>query len=177
MARRSRQRGITWIETGIVLAVVGIVTAQAVPSMSRVIDARRLEGAAVQLVTDIQYARTEAVARNQPVRLSLHSTTLGSCYVLHTGLSAQCPCTDAAPAVCSGDAREIRTVFLPTEQGVAVAGNAASVLFDPLHGTSTPSATFRVLGRHDRALHQIVNVMGRVRTCTPAAGFAGYPTC
>jgi type IV fimbrial biogenesis protein FimT len=177
MATRSRQRGITWIETGIVMAVVAVVTAQAVPSMTRLIDSRRLEGAAIQFATDVQYARSESVARNLPVRISLYSAAQGSCYVLHTGLVSQCTCSGAAPAVCTGEAREIRTVFLPSEQGVALAANTASVAFDPLHGTSTPTATFRVLGRQGRAIHQVINVMGRVRSCTPAAGVAGYPTC
>ena len=53
----------------------------------------------------------------------------------------------------------------------------ASVLFDPLHGTSTPSATFRILGRQGKAIHQVINVMGRVRSCTPTGGVAGYPNC
>lgn len=177
MKTRSSQRGITWIETAIVMAVIAVVTTQAAPSMGRLIDARRLEGAAVQFATDVQYARTEAIARNQPVRISLHASAQSNCYVLHTGPTAQCTCGDAAPAVCSGDAREIRTVFLPSDQGVALAANTASVAFDPLHGTSTPSATFRVLGRQGRAIHHVINVMGRVRSCTPAASVAGYPTC
>ena len=177
MTGSSRQRGITWIETGVVMAVIAVVTAQAVPSMSRLIDSRRLEGAAVQFATDVQYARSESVARNQPVRISLYAPVQGSCYVLHTGAAAQCSCSGAAPAVCNGDAREIRTVFLPSEQGVALAANTASVAFDPLHGTSTPTGTFRVLGRQGRAIHHVINVMGRVRSCAPAAGVAGYPTC
>ena len=177
MNTRKSQRGITWVETSIVLAVVAIVASQAAPSMARVIDARRLEGVAVQFATDVQYARTESVARNQPVRLSLHNSAAASCYVLHTGTAAQCTCAAAVPALCSGGAQEIRTVVLPAADGVAIAANAASVLFDPLHGTSTPAATFRILGRQSRAIHQVINVMGRVRSCAPGAAVAGYPNC
>ena len=145
--------------------------------MGGLIDSRRLEGAAVQFATDVQFARSEAVARNQPVRISLFATAQGSCYVVHTGAGALCPCTGASPAVCSGDAREIKTVALPSGEGVTLAANAASVLFDPMHGTSTPSATFRILGRQGKAIHQVINVMGRVRSCTPTGGVAGYPNC
>lgn len=177
MTAPQRQRGITWVETTVVLAVLAVVTGQAAPSLARFIDARRLDGAATQLATDLQAARVESVARNQPVRLTLQQAADGSCYMLHTGLAAQCTCTVSGPAVCGGDAREIRTVDLPARDGVSLAANTASVLFDPLHGTSTPSATFRVLGRHGRAIHHVVNVMGRVRSCSPASNVAGYPAC
>jgi type IV fimbrial biogenesis protein FimT len=171
------QRGFTWIETTVVMTIIGVVTTQAAPAMSGLIDSRRLEGAAVQFATDVQYARTEAIARNLPVRLSLRNAATGTCYVLHTGTSAQCSCTGAEPAICTGDAREIKTVFHPSTQGITIAANAASVAFDPLHGTSTPTATVRILGRQGRAIHHVINVMGRVRSCTPSGGVVGYVSC
>jgi type IV fimbrial biogenesis protein FimT len=177
MTHPCNQSGVTWIETCVVLVIIGVVTAQAAPSMGSLIDARRLEGSAVQFATDVQYARSEAIARNQAVRITLQNSTQGSCYVLHTGPSAQCTCNNSAPAACVGEAREIRTVVLPTDRGVTFTASTASVAFDPLHGTSTPTATFRVLGRQGRTIHQVINVMGRVRSCTPTGGVPGYPNC
>lgn len=177
MTQLGKQRGVTWIETCVVLVILGVVTAQAAPSMGSLIDARRLEGSAVQFATDVQYARSEAIARNQPVRITLQNSAQGSCYVLHTGPSAQCACNNSAPAACVGEAREIRTVVLPADRGVTFTASTASVAFDPLHGTSTPTATFRVLGRQGRTIHQVINVMGRVRSCTPTGGVPGYPNC
>lgn len=177
MTHPGKQDGVTWIETCVVLAVLGVVTTQAAPAMSSLIDARRLEGSAVQFATDVQYARSEAIARNQAVRITLQNSAQGSCYVLHTGPSTQCTCDNSAPAVCVGEAREIRTVLLPTDRGVTFTASTSSVAFDPLHGTSTPTATFRVLGRQGRTIHQVINVMGRVRSCTPTGGVPGYPNC
>lgn len=177
MKTPKQQRGVTWLETCVVLTILGIASGAALPAMGSLIDARRLEGAAVQFATDVQFARSEAVARNQPVRISLFANAQGACYVVHTGLSGQCSCAGSAPATCIGTAREIRTVELASNQGVTLAANTASVLFDPLHGTSTPAATFRVVGRQGRAIHQVINVMGRVRSCTPAGGVPGYPSC
>ncbi len=177
MQTRQTQRGVTWVETCVVLTILGLASGAAVPAMGNLIDARRLEGTAVQFATDVQFARSEAVARNQPVRISLYATPQGSCYVVHTGAANQCACAGSTPATCTSPAREIKTVALASNQGVTLAANTASVLFDPLHGTSTPSATFRVLGRNGRAIHQVINVMGRVRSCTPAGGVAGYPMC
>jgi type IV fimbrial biogenesis protein FimT len=175
--RRAAQRGITWIEVSAVLAVLAVTTSAAVPSMSALIDGRRLEGSAVQFATDVQYARSEAVARNQAVRVSLLSTAAGTCYVLHTGAANACGCSADGPAVCAADAREIKTVLLAADQGVTVAANATSIVFDPMHGTSTPSATFRFVGRQGRAINQVINVMGRLRSCTPSGGVPGYPAC
>lgn len=175
--RPAAQRGITLIETAIVVVITTIVAASAAPSLQRLIDARRLEGAAVQLAADIQFVRTEAVARNEAVRMSFHATTDGSCYVIHTGAANACSCAAAGPAQCSGTAQEIRTATLATADRVSLQANAGSLLFDPLHGTSSPTGTLRLIGTNDRAIHHVVNVMGRVRSCSPLAAVPGYRAC
>ena len=172
-----RQRGITLVEACAVIAIGSILAAAAAPNLQGLIDSRRLDGAATQLATDIQFVRTEAVARNLPVRLSFHATTDGSCYVLHTGNADQCDCNAPGPATCSGDARQIKTVALTAADRVSLQTNVASVLFDPLHGTSTPTSTLRLVGQQGRAVHHIVNVMGRVRSCSPQGAMPGYRAC
>ena len=173
----SAQRGITLIEACIVLAVTAIVAGSAAPGMQDLIDARRLEGTATQLATDIQFARSEAVARNEAVRLSFHAAPAGSCYVIHTGNADQCGCADAGAAQCSGDAQQIKTVVIASAERVALQANTGSVLFDPVHGTSTPTGTLRVTGASGRAIHHVINVMGRVRSCSPQAAVPGYRAC
>ncbi len=173
----SAQRGVTLIEAGIVLAVIAIAAGAAAPGMRDLIDARRLDGAATQLATDIQFIRTEAVARNEALRLSFHATSAGSCYVVHTGNADQCSCSAAGPAQCSGAAREVKTVTIAAAERVTLQANAASVLFDPLHGTSTPTGTLRLTGAGGRAIHHVINVMGRVRSCSPQAAVPGYRAC
>ena len=173
----TRQRGVTLIEACIVLAVTVIVATTAAPGMQALIDARRLEGAATQLASDIQFVRTEAVARNEAVRLSFHAIAAGSCYVIHTGNADECVCGAAGPALCSGDALQIKTTTLAGADRVALQANVGSLLFDPLHGTSSPTGTLRVLGANERAIHHVVNVMGRVRSCSPQARVPGYRAC
>ena len=177
MKTLKQQRGVTLVEAAIVMAVLGIVTTSAAPGMTDMLDGRRLDGVASQLATDIHYVRSEAVARNQPVRLSFYASAEASCWVIHTGLSAQCTCPASGPAQCSGDAEQIKTVSLPATQRVSVQANVGSLLFDPLHGTSTPSGTLRVLGSQGRAVHHVVNVMGRVRSCSPLNSMPAYRAC
>ena len=171
------QRGVTLVEACAVIAIAAILAAAAAPNMQGLIDGRRLEGAATELATDIQFARSEAVARNQPVRMSFHAGPDGSCYVIHTGAADLCNCDAPGSAVCSASAHQIKTTTLATTDRVALQANVGSVLFDPLHGTSTPTGTLRVIGRQGRAIHHVINVMGRVRSCSPLGAMPGYRAC
>lgn len=176
-SRKPRQSGISLIEAMIVVAVTAIVATTAAPSLAAFIDGRRLDAAAHALAADVQFARSESVARNRPLRLSFHASGASSCWVLHTGTAAQCSCADSGPAVCTGGAAEIKTVVLGAADRVALQANVASILFDPMHGTSSPTGTLRLIDPRGRAVHHIVNVMGRLRTCTPNGAVPGWPAC
>jgi type IV fimbrial biogenesis protein FimT len=171
------QHGITLIESCVVLAVTAILATTAAPGMQDLIDTRRLDGAATQLATDLHLVRTEAIARNQPLRLSFHASPAGSCYVIHSGAADQCTCAAAGPAQCSGDAVEVKTVSVAGGDRVSLQANVGSMLFDPLHGTASPTATLRLTGPRGRAVQHVVNVMGRVRSCSPQAAMPGYRAC
>ena len=172
-----KQRGITLVESCVTLAVAAIVATGAAPSMGQLLDTRRLDGAASQLLSDLQFTRISAMARNQRIRFSLQADATGSCYVIHTGSADACRCGESGPAICENAASEIRTVRLPLSDRVLVKANVASILFDPVHGTSTPTGTVRVIGSNGREVRQIVNVMGRVRTCSPQGNVGGYRAC
>ena len=178
-SRPRRARGLTLIETAIVIVVTAIVGATAVPSLASFIDGRRLEAAAVSLAADIQFVRTEAVARNRTIRLSVHHDGAQSCWVVHTGAAGDCVCGPVAPAVCGAAAVQIKTVVLGLADHVSIQSNVASIVFDPLHGTSTPTGTLRLVDSHGHEVRHIVNVMGRVRSCSPAgpAAVAGWLRC
>jgi type IV fimbrial biogenesis protein FimT len=173
---KQRQCGLSLLELAIVVAIFAIVGATAVPSFTAAVDARRLDAAATRLAADLQFVRGEALARNRSLRLSVRSGVDATCWIVHTGIPADCSCA-AAAATCSGDALAIKSVALPSSERVAVTGNVTSIVFDPLHGTSTPTGTLRLTGAGGRAVHHVINVLGRVRSCTPEGGVAGYPTC
>jgi type IV fimbrial biogenesis protein FimT len=178
MPRLQRQQaGVTLVETAAVTAVVAAITSVAIPSFEQALDRRHLEGAAAQLETDIHYARSLAVARNRPLRISFDNTDGASCYVIHTGSAQQCSCAADGSAVCQGDATAERSVRYAADSAVSLKSNSRSVLFDPVRGTSTPTATVQLKAGSGMAIHQVLNVMGRVRSCSPAPALSGYARC
>ena len=70
----------------------------------------------------------------------------------------------------------IKTVDLGAADRVALQANVASLAFDPMHGTSTPTGTPATRRSRGRAVHHVVNVMGRVRSC-PLPRVPGWRAC
>jgi type IV fimbrial biogenesis protein FimT len=97
--------------------------------------------------------------------------------VIHTGNAGDCACNGTGPALCQGDAREIKTVAVSDTDQAVVMANVGSMRFDPMHGTSTPTGTVRIVGAGGREVRHIVNIMGRVRSCSPAPAVPGYRAC
>jgi len=177
---RNLSRGVTLIETSIVVAIAAVSMTTVAPSFSGFIENRRVDGVASGLQTDIQFVRQEAVLRNQALRLSFYVTSDYSCYVAHTGNHADCGCDAGGNATCAAPVQIIKTVALSAADKVSVVANVSSILFDPLHGTSTPTGTLKVTAKSGRAVHHVVNVMGRVRSCSPhtnVPAVAGYRAC
>jgi type IV fimbrial biogenesis protein FimT len=171
------QKGFTLTECLVAMAVTATSLGAGVPGFEKALETRRLEGVAAQLETDIAFTRSLAVANSHSVRMNFQNDVSGSCYIVHTGSANECRCTGAGQSVCTGTGQAVRTVFFSASGPVGLRSNVASILFDPTHGTSTPTGTLRVVGRSNAAIHQVVNIMGRVRTCAPAPGLAGYARC
>jgi prepilin-type N-terminal cleavage/methylation domain-containing protein len=63
-----RRKGFTLVETIVVVAVIGVVSAIAVPQMGILMDRYRLEGAARLISADLQNARMTAIKENRSIR-------------------------------------------------------------------------------------------------------------
>ena len=147
---RSGHPGLTLLELIIVLAVVGVLAAFAVPTIASSWQSASLRGAAREIASAIGLARQLAVSRKVPVcvdavavGLRLH---LGGCH----GIAWTGPLTDAAGVIPLSDASSIR-----------IAGNA-KVTFTPL-GAAIPSGTYTVThARTHGSMAVVVAGSGRV---------------
>ncbi|HEU5297479.1 MAG TPA: GspH/FimT family pseudopilin [Burkholderiaceae bacterium] len=173
------QRGVSLIEAMCALVIVSLTIGGAVPSLASLRQRAELAGAAAQLETDVQFARGQAVALNRTVQLSLREANGATCYIVHTGPAANCVCNSAEPntASCSGGAELLRAVSFANPGPVQVRSASKSLTFEPVWGTVTPTATLRVEARDGQAIHQVVNLLGRVRSCSPQGRVTGERAC
>jgi type IV fimbrial biogenesis protein FimT len=176
--RRRLQRGITLLECCVCLSILCILVGSAVPSFASMLDLQRLRGMSATLVGDLHLMRSEAIVRNADVRMSFHAAGGGSCYVVHTGPASACSCTSAGQAQCSGGRALLLSARHWQAQGAQqVAANVNSILFDPRIGTASPGGTVRLTDSAGREIRHIVNLRGRVRTCSAQGAMAEHPAC
>lgn len=172
-----RQHGITVIEVCAALCIIGIVVGNAAPAFSNMLERRQLEGRASELATDLHGMRAEAVARNRTLRMSFAQDPSGSCYVVHTGSADACTCTGGGPAQCTEGTTLIKSVSLPRSSHIRLESNVRSMVYDPGHGTTTLGSTLRLTDSRGRGIWHVVNIMGRVRSCSPHGEMPGYRAC
>ncbi len=193
MMKRTRH-GFTLVELMIVIAVLGVLLVLAAPSFYDFIRVQRLKSINAQLVTDLQLARSEAIARRTWVRVAFRSNSSITCYTLYTTVnnvnSVRCNCLLGAGAACGANATEIRTVQVPTRLSVRLLPGQTdnAFAFDhvtnsiariPLDNVSQPVPRFVVNASIDgtRSLRTIVNQAGRTSVCAPAGSRMTEPPC
>lgn len=164
-------RGFTLVEATVTLAIAALLALLAWPSVATLVDHRRLDGAARALAADLQFARFEAIGRSEAVLLTALPDE--GCYLVHTGPASDCDCARG----CRGAALRLKQVDQPAHERIRIASPAGSLRFDPHLGTCTPAGTLQVTGPGGLAVHQVVNVMGRVRSCSPDARVPGHVAC
>lgn len=74
--RRAAQRGLTMIELMVTIAVLAILAAQAAPYMGDMMANSRLRESGNLLLTEALIAQSEAIKRNNVVRLAVTATTV-----------------------------------------------------------------------------------------------------
>jgi len=189
-----RHRGLTLVELMIVVAIVAILALLAAPSFRDMILMQRLRAINAQLVTDLQYARSEAVQRKVVVRLVFDSNTTKTCYSIFTaqGNGQRCDCLLGEGNACTNaNTAEVRTVNVPRDLGVTVSpptGEINAFGFSPITGglvsipsdsVSVPLATAALETRIDtpRRLLTSVSAAGRPTVCAPDAAAMQITSC
>ena len=175
-------RGLTLIELMVVVALTGVLIVLVAPSMRGLISAQRVQSINAEIVTDLQFARSEAARRNRDVFVTFRAGD--NCYVIHTetGGPGNCRCNRTPGVnVCTGAREEIKTVQLPPGNGVSVAASSATgprIVFDPQSGISAPELfEVNVIGAERGQLRTLVNAAGRPSVCTPDGSITQAAPC
>lgn len=194
-ARHAPQFGFTLIELMVVVALIAVILTLGVPSFRDWIVNQRLKSVNAQLVTDLQFARSEAAARNMPVYVSYRlSTDNQTCYTIYTTSTSGlfCNCTLGATLACPNAAQtELKTVTLPWDSSVRFAASVTNVAFDNVTGglvygttdfaSPNPTAWLintRVTYDSNRNLQTVVSPAGRPTVCSSGSkAISGYPAC
>ncbi|MBK1713708.1 GspH/FimT family pseudopilin [Rubrivivax gelatinosus] len=169
--RLRRARGLTLIECAVSVGIAAVVLGMAAPGFASLRERERLRAVAAQLETDVAFARSLAVAQSDTLRLEFGGAR---CWVLHDGPPG-CNC-DADGRLECGERRVLRVMVLGADHPVQLQSNSRAIAFDDLRGTVTPTATVRLSLPDGSQLNAVVNLMGRVRLCSPS-GLPGYAAC
>jgi type IV fimbrial biogenesis protein FimT len=167
------QRGFGLLEVLVVMAVVVAATAVLWPNLRDALDMRRLKAASSHWSALIQSARHWAFTLNRPVRLEFQGGA-APCLVLHTGARGACSGCGTSP--CSSGAQRLGTTP-PLPYALTASASSASLVWSPTDRTVTPTGTLRLELPDGRALHHVVNLVGRMRVCSPAGTVKGVATC
>lgn len=195
------QRGLTLVELMVVVAVAAILVLVAAPSLQDFVLMQRLKGINAQLVTDLQFARAEAAARNQLVRLRFTTDTVNTCYVIYTATPGVAPTTERCSCLlgpgnaCSAtpSMTEVRTVTVARTDRVIVdrrrgIGQDEAFAFDhrtggifsiPTDNDEVPLNSYQIDTYIDTAryLRAVVGISGRPTVCSVGGGVTGFPAC
>lgn len=179
MRRRRGAAGLTVIEMMVVVAVVAVILGLAAPSLYGFLARQRVKSVNAELVNDIQYARSEAIARRTPVRITFRSDAPDlTCYTIHTiGTAGLCDCRTAPGSACIGYV-ELKTVQVPRSTTVTVVAPQGDVLFSETQGISNRE-DFRigVESTISGRLRTATNLAGRPQVCSPDGSISGVATC
>lgn len=171
-------KGFTLVELMIVLIVLGVLAAVALPSFQDFRLVQRLKAVNAQLVTDMQFARAEAVTRNTILRVTFRNNTSVTCYSLYTSTDPRfpCDCRLGAGAACPTTATEVRTVVIPRSMSITVrpSGSVSGFGFDNVTGTIATIPTDTDAEALDN--YAVLSSIDTARTLRTTVGRTGRPT-
>lgn len=186
-----RRSGLTLIEILVGLSVLAVLLAVAVPSMTDLLERRRVIAAAEEVASVLTYAKAETNATSSVLIARFDPGTTMSCVAVTTSVSGfgnKCNCNQEPSQICVGaNAKVLRLFQLPADYVTFAAdtkdhlwpGTAYQIRFGR-EQMDIAAVGFRVdvVSKKKRyTLRVEVNTAGRVRTCAPNGDMTGYTTC
>ena len=148
-----KNSGFTMIELLVIVAIVGILAAVAVPSFTESMAKRSLEGVANELNADLQYAKSQAASVNVNVSMV----------------------TSANGYRVSSTSAILKNIALDSKITLT---SPLTVSFEPYRGFATTAIAITLTHSQTSAQLQVkVDAQGRIQMCSPSGSFGGYATC
>lgn len=198
-SRKASSSGFTLVELMIVIVIVAVLLTLAVPGMSNFFDTQQLKSAGEQIYSDIQLARSEAIARKSLIRVNVSAdgstiwtyaiSNVDNCDLTVTDPNEPNACTlivdDGDLSVHGIDgavdfADKILQLRPSTEHGnVAMARNGfqngTQITFEPSSGTAIGnSGNLLLTSPKGKRILVKVSPLGQVRLCSPDDSVLGY---
>lgn len=200
----TRPAGFTLLELIIVVAIVAIMVALAVPTWQSIVEKRQLTGAAEEIKSFLTFAQSEAIKRNEEV--TIHWYTPGShnvnwCIGATLG-EVVCDCRETVvtePDFCNIDGlpyRLVQTDFVDIDfELMHMNPVMGSFSYDPVRGILVNISDTEIIdddylfyihsdegsgSTREYELEIRLNITGRVRICTDPYReriIGGYPEC
>ena len=183
LRRDCSTRGVTLVEMMVVVALVAAVVALAGPSIRELLAVQRLRSIHAALVTDLHYARSEAVRRKQSLIFAVSGDDTQSCYIVFREAFAagDCDCLRPPGAACTGASEEIRSVrFSKASHAMLAASSSqqARATFERDTGYSAPGdLRIDLQGAVRGTVRVTINATGRISSCSPDGSFTQVPRC
>lgn len=184
--------GFTLIEMLLVVVIISIASAVAIPNIGSFMDKQKVVDVAEIVFEQVIYARSEAIARSQDVYVNVYVGPLDAdnnpTWAIGVSTDKDCDPTIGGSATANAcvltvDGQKVLKRIVSTDHlGVAVTSPNVKnqIRFDPVRGTVPVgnNGTFLVSYKN-RELQIIVGVIGRVKICTDPDNnpVGGYSSC
>lgn len=179
----TKQRGFTLLELMATIAVLAIVLSLAVPSMRSAAEKRSTVAAAEEIYSQLQLARSEAIARSQAVFMNIAD---GAAWAIGVSNDAACDPSDNVPACVLPDVANNNPIthrFTSIDHpGMSVATTSNQITFQSQRGVAS-AATIDITstGNIGYVIRVAVAPLGQVSMCSPNADaskyVSGYRSC
>jgi type IV fimbrial biogenesis protein FimT len=179
-------RGFTILELVIVMVIVAIGVALAVPAYQNVMQRRETTAQAEDLVAFMSFAQSEAIKYNRLISVHLTYTNKDDwCIGVSEGDSG-CNCKVSNACLLNGVEKVLSSTTQTTSSMTDYNGDDLTFVFDPIRGTMistdlTEEDHFFTLRSDNEnwSLTIDVEATGRFRICNPvpATAVPGYPAC
>lgn len=181
-----RGAGFTMIELMIVMVILAVLLAIAVPSMREFAARKRVEGVAKELVTDLKFLKSQQLQRNQFVGLLFNSDATTTCYSLYEIGPADnnCDCTRPPGTACPnqgnpGSSVELKSVVLPRSSGITLSSNPVLLRLFGFNATPIGNTTIQatVESAQGGSIRISTNALVVPVMCSVSGSWSSLPAC